>query len=558
MIMVTAFSASIGVWRGHRASPLRSIVEVEMQSVYVLPLDSDTLYFEQHPTMAICQSHGKTSGDTLLADWNFSCEKDSAARTMRLKGFCIGRDAEVVVSTIDVGHILRGQRKTALFQQAFRQQQQALERMRRHDQELAYYARTHSAVDAGYNEVMQYAACHHRRLALAERTLRLLEKAIDSKQDAARRTSFKVNGRPVRMDYQRHSIVHLQPFSPQQLPPLASTAFLREVLQPWALAVTPLVIDSAGNRYRITATDSLIRGERFGTDGSYYCGCFNSKLQRSGEGFCMDDALVKYGWWSADRFRGETMLYTPHRIYGIDISRYQHEVRPSISRVKTKKGRVVRQQRVRRVGIDWDALRITHLGGKAQSHVLGEVDYPVSFVFIKCTQGTSIKSAYYAADMAAARKRNIPVAPYHFFSTRQSGAAQAAFFIQHARLSAATLPPMLDVEPSESEIQRMGGEQALFSEMIKWLQAVEQVSGRRPILYVSQSFVDRHMKNAPKPLLNYDVWIARYGEYRPYVKLLFWQLSPYGKVRGIHGDVDINVFNGSKQDFEEWLQAQKN
>ena len=73
-----------------------------------------------------------------------------------------------------------------------------------------------------------------------------------------------------------------------------------------------------------------------------------------------------------------------------------------------------------------------------------------------------------------------------------------------------------------------------------------------PVLYVGQLFVNNHLKYAPAELRNYDVWIARYGEYKPYVKLLHWQLTPYGRVKGIHGEVDINVFNGTKEAFNQY------
>ena len=82
---------------------------------------------------------------------------------------------------------------------------------------------------------------------------------------------------------------------------------------------------------------------------------------------------------------------------------------------------------------------------------------------------------------------------------------------------------------------------------------VEKATGKRPILYVSQRFIEKYLYDGPKEILTYNVWIARYGEYRPYIKLLYWQLSPYGRVKGIHGDVDINVFNGSKEQFEQYV-----
>ncbi|MFW5548055.1 MAG: glycosyl hydrolase family 25, partial [Bacteroidales bacterium] len=50
----------------------------------------------------------------------------------------------------------------------------------------------------------------------------------------------------------------------------------------------------------------------------------------------------------------------------------------------------------------------------------------------------------------------------------------------------------------------------------------------------------------------YDVWIARYSEFKPFVHLLHWQLTYRGRVSGITGDVDINVFNGNREQFNEY------
>ena len=91
----------------------------------------------------------------------------------------------------------------------------------------------------------------------------------------------------------------------------------------------------------------------------------------------------------------------------------------------------------------------------------------------------------------------------------------------------------------------------MFREVLVWMRAVERACGKRPVLYVGQSFVNNHLNHAPEELRGYEVWIARYGEFKPYVRLLHWQLTPYGRVRGIRGEVDINVFNGTREQFEE-------
>lgn len=272
-----------------------------------------------------------------------------------------------------------------------------------------------------------------------------------------------------------------------------------------------------GNGLHISAADG------------YYCGEWSGG-RRHGFGFAVNGgSFVRCGTWRNGSFRGERMVYTANRVYGIDISRYQHEI-----------GK-------KKYAIDWTRLRITGLG--ANRRVQGKVDYPVSFVYVKCTQGKTVLNRYYAADMRAARRHGIAAGAYHFYSTLSGAKEQASWFLSKAAVAAGDMSPVLDVEPSEGQIARLGGEQRLFSEMLVWLRAVEAGCGKRPVLYLSQQFVNRHFPAAPSELRGYEVWIARYGEYKPYVHLLHWQLTPYGRVTGIKGDVDINVYNGTPAQF---------
>ncbi len=286
--------------------------------------------------------------------------------------------------------------------------------------------------------------------------------------------------------------------------------------------------------------DSLMRpegmGRFYGKNGAYYEGEWKAG-KRSGHGFSVNGRqIVHCGSWKNNRFQGERMIYTADRIYGIDLSRHQHE-----------KGK-------RKYGIDWSRLRITSLGGGSR-RVQGKVDYPVSFAYIKATEGKTVYNKYYPSDLRQARKHGVAVGSYHFFSTRTSGAQQAAYFLKMAWIAPNDLPPVLDLEPTDKQIRDMGGDAALFRQVMAWLRIVEQRHGKKPILYVGQLFVNNHLKHAPAVLRNYDVWIARYGEFKPYVRLLHWQLTPYGRVRGIHGEVDVNVFNGSKEEFLNYRRS---
>ena len=272
-------------------------------------------------------------------------------------------------------------------------------------------------------------------------------------------------------------------------------------------------------------------------DYQYYEGHWEMD-RRHGFGFCVSPDFLKAGIWKKDRYMGERMVYTTERIYGIDISRYQHE-----------QGR-------KRFNINWKQLRIKGLGRRISTNrVNGEVDYPVSFVYIKSTEGISILNRYYANDYRSCHLNKIPVGAYHFFSTRQDPTAQANHFLRHTSFKRGDLPPMLDIEPSDAMIKQMGGPEILFKNIRTFLKVVERRLGVRPLLYINQRFVNTWLDYAPDLKKDYHFWIARYGEYKPDIHLSLWQLSADGYVKGIQGHVDLNVFNGYQGQWEEFVSV---
>ena len=279
-------------------------------------------------------------------------------------------------------------------------------------------------------------------------------------------------------------------------------------------------------------------GAFLATGGDLYVGQWRDG-QRTGFGFALTHGRhMRVGEWRADRYLGERLEYTADRIYGIDISRFQHDV-----------GR-------RHYPIDWSRVRISHLGTISRKKIAGRVDYPVSFCYVKSTEGTTLRNRYYAADCRAARSRGIRVGAYHFFSTRTPAAQQALFFLRCSSFCKGDLPPVLDVEPSHAQIRAMGGPEALFRAVRTWMRTVGARTGTRPVLYVSQTFVNRYLPAAPDLKRDYNIWIARYGEYKPDVHLAYWQLCPDGRVSGIRPAVDINVFNGYRAEFDDFLSRE--
>ena len=195
-------------------------------------------------------------------------------------------------------------------------------------------------------------------------------------------------------------------------------------------------------------------------------------------------------------------------------------------------------------------------GEWSKNRFMGErMRYTTERIYGIDISSTTIRNKFYASDYAQARKRDIRVGAYHFWSMRTTGADQAQHFLRNTLFKDGDLPPVLDIEPSKSQVEQMGADR-MFQQIRIWLRAVERSTGVKPILYVNQMFVNNYLSKQPDLKRDYRVWIARYSEYKPDVRLAFWQLCPDGRVAGIQGDVDINVFNGYKSQFEEFIETE--
>jgi len=210
------------------------------------------------------------------------------------------------------------------------------------------------------------------------------------------------------------------------------------------------------------------------------------------------------------------VTYPTGTVRGIDVSHYQQE-------------------------IDWERLRNASIQGA-----------PLSFVFIKATEGTDQFDEYFNRNFAEARRNEIVRGAYHYFSTHSSAKQQADYFCRMVQLEAGDLPPVLDVETEVDDINDYSRGK-LRSEVLTWLHIVEKHYGVRPILYASYKFRLHYLGDLE--FERYPFWIAHY-----YVDSLeykgtwaFWQHTDAGRIDGIDGYVDVNLFNGQRADLDSLL-----
>lgn len=157
----------------------------------------------------------------------------------------------------------------------------------------------------------------------------------------------------------------------------------------------------------------------------------------------------------------------------------------------------------------------------------------VKFVYIRATEGTSIRDNYYKANVDSARNAGLYVGSYHVYSSRTPASSQFANFKSMVAKKKQDLIPVLDIEGYHSGRLDM-------AKVDKLLQLMEKEYGVKPMIYTSEKVYTEHF--VAKKYSSYHIFVAKYKG-SPSIRYTLWQHSRTGRVKGISGDVDLDKFH---------------
>lgn len=173
-------------------------------------------------------------------------------------------------------------------------------------------------------------------------------------------------------------------------------------------------------------------------------------------------------------------------------------------------------------------------------------DYPIHFVIVRSTMGVSTKDLTYRNNWSELNNSRFIRGAYHYYRPDEPSTEQAHNYISTVNLVPGDLPPILDIEnlPKNQSINQ------LKVGIRNWLDLVERHYGVKPIIYSGQHYFENYLS----PEFNDCViWIANYNTWisDPKPHWTMWQFSEKGRVKGIKGYVDLNVFNGDLQELNQ-------
>lgn len=187
------------------------------------------------------------------------------------------------------------------------------------------------------------------------------------------------------------------------------------------------------------------------------------------------------------------------------------------------------------------------------SHHQGRIDWErvgasgdVRFVFVKATEGTTHVDRRFRSNWRGAHDQGLRVGAYHYLSLCRTGAAQAQHFVKTVPVVQGMLPPVVDIEP-DARCNRGSRLASMGTAVKEWVDVVEAHYGVRPIVYTSSSFQRTHLAREG---IASSLWLAAYSRPPRHGDWAFWQYTDRGRVPGIDGPVDGNVFGGSHAALE--------
>jgi lysozyme len=205
-----------------------------------------------------------------------------------------------------------------------------------------------------------------------------------------------------------------------------------------------------------------------------------------------------------------------YEIHGIDISHFQNIVEWNKLQALNTKGDTIRFQ----------------------------------FIYIKATQGILMEDNMFDENWEEAKDHHIFRGAYHYFLPDRDPQVQALNFFNNVKLVAGDLPPAVDIEEDKGK-----SKQQIVSALKEFLMALEEHYKVKPIIYSNINFIEDYLQDDFK---DYGFWVSHYDQPELDVdadslKCWFWQHSNKSDILGINGNADVDVFNGTRLQFDSLL-----
>lgn len=193
------------------------------------------------------------------------------------------------------------------------------------------------------------------------------------------------------------------------------------------------------------------------------------------------------------------------------------------------------------------------------SHYQGDIDWEllsensIRFAYIKATEGSTHIDPEFYNNWKEAKKTDLKIGAYHFFSFDSPGELQAEHFIAQLESFEGMLAPVVDVEYYGDKPSNPPLREDVNRELTIFLSKVEAHFGKKPVIYSTEEVWEKYLKGSYE---EYPLWIRNVmAKPRKDVVWTFWQYSNRARLSGYLGEesfIDMNAFHGNLETWNEF------
>ena len=199
---------------------------------------------------------------------------------------------------------------------------------------------------------------------------------------------------------------------------------------------------------------------------------------------------------------------------------------------------------------DYDVrgLDLSHHNGKILYEGLDTLD----FVFLKVTEGTTHIDRDFETHYEGFKDKGIALGVYHFFRFDTDGKEQANHFLNRIKGHTFQVPLIVDVEHGNNPKVRR---EKVIQRLNEFMQTIKKKTGQKPIIYTNgkgySDFVEKEFDD-------HTLWLSSTNAWRPaMMDCTFWQFNINADLMEITHRADLNVFRGSREEWEGYLKKHK-
>ncbi|WP_407405568.1 glycoside hydrolase family 25 protein [Sodaliphilus sp.] len=191
---------------------------------------------------------------------------------------------------------------------------------------------------------------------------------------------------------------------------------------------------------------------------------------------------------------------------------------------------------------------VSNHNGKVNFDKVAAAGY--SFVYVKASEGATYKDARFKANCNKAARSGLKVGAYHFFRNNRDGLSQARNFIDQVRAVDLDLPLVIDIEDAGND---NSVETALVHSRLRQMAAELKRAGYKIMIYTNGDGFKKYYQPCFK---GEPLWLCTFND-PDSVKgkgHVMQQYCHWGRVPGVSGEVDLNVYMGTQRQWVDWLE----